>query len=349
MAGKKSFFRVFYGIPYTDNNYQKASESLGNLPSDFSEYISLDKKEFIIKNMKELVAQHFFLIENQKHPFWHKFYWAITCFFLAIISTIAIFLIPNFEKNILVFFIAYTTIYQIFKKGSYNYSNTLKDLVKQSVAQANGWLYDFKPNLEKAISLNSKYPSVFSGDKIVSVDDEFYGIKKVKEKKYFFKSGLYTYKIKTGSGRKKKYVTKHKHYIWITLNKKLDVEFSLTPEIANGIFNNNSKELNLESQEFNKIFKFQYRGKKSEMQYRIVKILSPAVQLGLIQLAKRNSTFKFLFTNDALVFSFDGELNKKFYTKIYSYRGVLKEDIHTIDALINEVLNLSIDITKYLD
>lgn len=346
----KKFWKSFYGLPFSENNLNQAEKSLKNMPSLKPEFLSIDEQQFIINNMKELVAQHYFLTENKRHAFWHKILWIVISIFLVCISSFVVYVIPNFEENILVFFIIISTVFQLFRINSYDYDKARKDLVKQTVAQRNGWLYDFKPSKRKASELHTKFPTIFSGDKIVSVDDEFFGIKKVKANNYYFKSGIYTYKIKKKSkNRRKYYITKHKNYLLMTLNKKLNVEFSLIPEFLNGFFNSSDKEITLESNEFNTMFKFQYSGKKSDLQDEVVKILSPAVQLGLVELAKKNINFKFLFTENAVIFSFDGELVSGLKTKIYDYSGVHKEDVDVIDKMLKELLDLSTHIVKYLD
>ena len=83
----------------------------------------------------------------------------------------------------------------------------------------------------------------------------------------------------------------------------------LTPEIISGLFINfNSKELNLEYREFNKIFKFDCQVRKSEKEGEIIKNLNPAVQLELVKLAKRKAISKILFNGEKIVFIFKDNL-----------------------------------------
>ena len=83
----------------------------------------------------------------------------------------------------------------------------------------------------------------------------------------------------------------------------------LTPEIISRFFSNfNSKELNLEYLEFNKIFKFDCQARKSEKEAEIIKKLSPAEQLELVKLAKRKAISKILFDGEKIVFIFKDKL-----------------------------------------
>tara|TARA_E500000178_G_C16816718_1_gene659551 strand:- start:118 stop:909 length:792 start_codon:yes stop_codon:yes gene_type:complete len=246
-------------------------------------------------------------------------------------------------------FFAFLTV-PFFRYVTFNYNAVVKDLVKQNIAQMKGWLYDYKPSHNKAKILNSQYPTIFSGDVIVGVDDEFIGMKKVDHKNYYFKSGVYEFKLKRRSGKKNKYITKHIHYIIINLNKKLNVNFLLTPEIAGGFFSNfNSKELQLESQEFNTLFKFDYQGKRSEKKAEIIKNLSPAVQLKLIKLAKRKAILKILFSEEKIVFAFKDKLIYNLNTNAYRYSGIKPNDVKSVEKEIDDIIQLSVSIIKYLD
>jgi hypothetical protein len=354
--------KYFSGLPYSEKDYQKGSEHLSNTVSLPEDFVSSDAQKEILKSMKELMAQHFFLISNKKHPLKHKLSWFALCGLFACVLGLVYFI--NIKYSFIssdtleaVSFLVGLILIKVYFSGSYDYTHLAKDLVKQCIAINNGWLYEPKVSYSKGQDLNAQFPDVFNyGSKIVGVDDEFLGVRKVEAKNYLFKSGLYKYKVKRQSKsrwyypEKLKYKTINSHYIYIRLNKKINSEFLLVPEFAKGIFSNfGSREINLESHEFNKLFRFEYHGEKKDRELEITKNLSPAVQLGLVKLAQRRNNFKFLFSKDALVFLFNGTLASGLETSIYNYNGVKKTDINAIEKEILEVIDLSVEVTKYLD
>jgi hypothetical protein len=354
--------KYFSGLPYSEEDYQKGSERLSDTVSLPEDFVSLDKQKEILKNMKELMARHYFLISNKKHPLKHKLSWFALCVLIASVFGPVYFInieyrFVGFDTLEAIYFFIGLILIKIYFSGSYNYAHLAKDLVKQCVAINNGWLYDSKVNYSKGRDLNAEFPEVFyHGNKIVGVDDEFFGVKKIEAKDYYFKSGLYKYKVKRQRKsrwyypEKLKYKTISTHYVYIRLNKKINTQFLLVPEFAKGIFSNfGNKEINLESHEFNKLFRFQYQGKKADQELEIAKNLSPAVQLGLIKLAQRRNNFKFLFSEDTLVFMFNGSLVSGLETSIFNYNGVKKTDIDAIQKEILEIIDLSVQVTKYLD
>ena len=276
------------GLPYSEKDYQKGSEHLSNTVSLPEDFVSADAQKEILKSMKELMAQHFFLISNKKHPLKHKLAWFALCGLIA--SVLGLVYSINLEYSFIRFdtleavaFLVGLILIKVYFSGSYNYTHLAKDLVKQCVAINNGWLYEPKVSYSKGRDLNAQFPDVFNyGSKIVGVDDEFLGVRKVEAKNYYFKSGLYRYKVKRQTRsrwyypEKLKYKTINTHYIYIRLNKKINTEFLLVPEFAKGIFSNfGSKEINLESHEFNKLFRFEYHGEKNGSRIRNYKKLKP--------------------------------------------------------------------------
>ena len=69
---KRRFPEIFYGLPYSQEQYDSATKSLEGISSFPEEQISLKEQKVISTNMKQLMAAHFFLISNKTHPFKHK-------------------------------------------------------------------------------------------------------------------------------------------------------------------------------------------------------------------------------------------------------------------------------------
>jgi len=358
---KKRFFpRFFYSLPYTEEDLQAAAKNAGETLDFPEDFISAETRRKIDENRLELLAQQQYIDAHPKHIIINRLSWILLLFVVGSLGIILFNLenepLVQYRKHLIMLSFVVITGSRVFATKS---RSLIKDFVKQKVAKKNSWLYDPKLSYEKADALNTQFPHVFfRGDQSISVEDEFYGVQNVESKSYYFNSGLYTYKIKK---RRRKGITRYKtirnHYICIKLVKPLSVEFLLKPEIAGGIFNVfNSKEIDLESDEFNKLFSFSYTGKKEENSAEIVKNLSPAVQLGLIDLAKRRPSFRFFFSKNTLVFLFRGELVPSSFiglstlkTKSYNYSGVKNEDVERIENEIKNITDLAVSITKYLD
>ena len=56
-----------------------------------------------------------------------------------------------------------------------------------------------------------------------------------------------------------------------------------------------------------------------------------------------------MFSEDTLVFMFNGSLVSGLETSIFNYNGVKKTDIDAIQKEILEIIDLSVQVTKYLD
>ena len=158
--------KYFSGLPYSEEDYQKGSERLSDTVSLPEDFVSLDKQKEILKNMKELMAQHYFLISNKKHPLKHKVSWFALCVLIASVFGPVYFInieyrFVGFDTLEAIYFFIGLILIKIYFSGSYNYAHLAKDLVKQCVAINNGWLYDSKVNYSKGRDLNAEFPEVF--------------------------------------------------------------------------------------------------------------------------------------------------------------------------------------------
>ena len=227
-----------------------------------------------------------------------------------------------------------------------------RDLIKSLIAKKNNWIYNPEKNPIHWAQFKGKFPEIFKkGTDGQNMQDEFWGKFKGKKQAVDFYSGLFQYTVTTGSGKNRSSKTYTKTIFSIKLNKKLKSNFRLEPEsFGSKILNFFSrKEIETESSEFNKTFAFYYNGKKSQKALEIIKTLSPAVQLKLLNLKETEGNFTILFKEQLVLFVFKGKLLKKMKTNFFKKVELDPRDQKTIENRINNILDISTDMMQYLD
>ena len=108
------------------------------------------------------------------------------------------------------------------------------------------------------------------------------------------------------------------------------------------------KEINTESSEFNKLFAVFYNGRKDQKALEIVKTLSPALQIKLVELSQKEK-FSLLFRNDIAIFMINGKLLPRMKTNFFRAIKLHPADKTFIENRINTILDISSEMMKYLD
>jgi len=228
-----------------------------------------------------------------------------------------------------------------------------KDLIKVQITEENNWLYDPYPDYDSWNNLKIKYHEIFKkGDEEQNIEDQIWGKVQKDSKDYYFYSGLFNYNTVHYDSKGRRNSSPHlEHFIGVRLNKKISSRFYLYPENVFSKIGNffTNKEINTESIEFNKNFAFSYNGKKSEKGMDIIQTLSPAVKQKLIKLKKENKTVRILFSEDSVFFIFIGAIMENVKTNILKDESVNKEDKDLFQNKLNTLIDISSDISKYLD
>lgn len=283
----------------------------------------------------KVLAQVNFLKDNPKHPNKQRFIW---CGIGLVIGLFFLFFS--------VFGLAVGAVCIPFILVTFYFKNLSRDLLKIQLASKNNWLYDPTPSHHKYQLLKSHYPEIFKkGNRSQRIDDQFWGVNTIRKKDFLFNSGMFYYSVKKGKNSTN-YTT---HYLFIKLQKELNCEFLLSPE-KKSIFNVfRSKEINTESEEFNKLFEFSYNGKKDEKALEIVKSLSPAVQLKLTELTKKKGPFNVLFSKSTILFLFNGALLPNMKTNLFNSVEIKTNDAEKVEKEISLLIDLGASIAKYLN
>ena len=227
-----------------------------------------------------------------------------------------------------------------------------KDLVKLIIAKENHWTYSPKRRAYRWKVLKVKFPEIFNrGDESQNLQDEFWGNFKGDRRAVDFWTGIFEYTVvrRRSKGRKSRQVFIRNAFSF-RLEKKLNTRFCLKPEKILSKIRNffSTKEVETESTEFNKSFVFYYDGEKADNELDIMKTLSPAVQLKLLNLKKSEGNYSVLFCGDVVVFLFDGVLLKKMHTNFFEKVEVASQDKEFLRAKLEQILEISDDIVQYL-
>ena len=335
-----TFYDKLFGVAISAEELSKYEEQLAKKDQKYWDPAGeINFKEINARSAKVL-AQYHFLKANPKHFSKNRLIW-----FVIGLSSSLLFWFLDFNVWIPAACFGFTATYLIFQR---NYLFLLsKDLLKIQLAEKNNWLYDPKPSPNRYKILKSHFPKIFNkGDNnSQNISDEFWGLTTLKQKEYFFNAGLFYYSIKVGDNTKS-YL---RQYLFIKLEKEIKSEFLLSPE-KTSIFNFfRSKEINTESEEFNKLFEFSYDGKKDEKALEIVKSLSPAVQLKLIELAKNKGAFDVLFSKSTILFLMDGKLLPEMKTNLFKSVEMNLTDTQKVEKEISSLLEIGTSIAKYLN
>jgi hypothetical protein len=235
-----------------------------------------------------------------------------------------------------------------------------KDLIKLQIANENNWLYE--PNQDPNLWQNyaNQFPEIFKkGEKNQNLEDIFWGALKNGENYNYFVSGLFHYTTTSRDSKGRRHDTIHtNNFFAIKLPKKLNSRFYLYPENTFSKIGNffTKKEINTESIKFNKTFAFSYNGSKGEKALEIVKTLSPRVQEELLRFndnnKKKNSFhggISVLFVDDIVLFSSSGPLISKLKTNFLKSIVISLDDKEILSKQITEAINITSQMSKYLD
>ncbi|HEY5714206.1 MAG TPA: hypothetical protein VIT68_02540 [Candidatus Gracilibacteria bacterium] len=225
-----------------------------------------------------------------------------------------------------------------------------RDYIKKLLADKHQWLYNPYGGPGHWESLRHKFPEIFDkGTKKQKLYDEFWGTITDDRKTTLFYSSIFEYTVVSGSGKNRREHTYYQTIFAFKLKKSLKADFLLHPENGLRWFRWFSrKEIDTESDEFNRAFAFTYNGAKDEKALEIVKTLSPAVQTKLLDLKKTEKYFSFLFKEEAVIFATNGHLLPKMHTNFFKKVAIDPKDEEALQKRMHGILEIVGDIVPYL-
>jgi len=301
----------------------------------------------------------------QKNPHFPKIIFGI-CLFIAIIP-ISFGKFFGFLSNQIFYGEAIALLPAVFY---WRHLSALRDdLINIFIAQKKRWAYNPARQESRYTALRRVFPEILKGDtffKRHAISNEFWGnfafetekvdfwTAQIEERKHqnidsnaIMPTMWYTRlfeKLILNALKNTKFQT----VFAFRLKRKLKTRFLIAPEhFLEKVFRR-EKEIDLESAEFNKNFAIFYNGQKVEKQNEIVKILSPAVQLRLLEMKKVFGDFYILFVDDAIFFLFDGKLLQNPRTNFLKTTKINLIDVAVVENRLQKTFEIGVDIARFL-
>ena len=279
---KKRLIKKFSKLPYTEETRNKAETYYTENTNEYWDSTNRKISSNEVKNRTiEYVTRTIFIeslsgieiIEMHKKSVrkWRLISWPIIILFFVAIQFLA--------------FIPLLINYFVYKP-KVRLPTDLMDLQdfarKGQFAQKNNYLFQ---------------PSILREDASSSYSENYWGFKEMDGKKYFFMSNSTINKTSQVGPKERK------QFFFVKLIKKIDIEFRLYGRTI--LLGAGNKQINVESQKFNDLFKFHFIDSKVNVQQDVISTISPAIQIGLIDLKEIKGPFDVHFNKDSIDFYFE--------------------------------------------
>jgi hypothetical protein len=147
----------------------------------------------------------------------------------------------------------------------------------------------------------------------------------------------------TGSGKSS---TTHYHSIvLLQLFKPVPINFDLKRKSILSFSGN----IKTESEEFNKLFEIKSKINNSQNKLLLLKILSPSIQVRLIEIANDLPIAQIGFYKNSMILDFDEDIWKFYYTDFFKRVQVDDRDKEFINNLFKEITATPIEMLHYID
>lgn len=209
------------------------------------------------------------------------------------------------------------------------------------MCQENNWIYNPDHDPTRYNQLRSKHPDFFKHGYSQQIEDQIWGSIN-NDKPIQFWGCLFVYQ--TGSGKSTKI---HEKSIFILrLLKRLPFGFTLNKKSILSVFNDEYK---TESEQFNRLFQVKVKDKQPNSRLLLLKILSPSVQMRLIQFADDYPLESIGFHENIMIVAFDGELWKPNYTNFFTEVKVDSRDKDYFYSLLKFMIAMPTEMLKFID
>lgn len=278
------------------------------------------------------------LLKNPSEPKWY--FWSLLSF--GILSSL--FLYYEYRDyrfgyvRILVYLLLPVLIY-------YRYIKELeRKLVELLIAKENNWLYNPNKDRQKWIELKILFGEIFNkGDRAQFVFRQFWG--SIGSDNVMFWKSRFKYTI----GSKKSSHTVTETVYAFKLPKIVAENFLLVPQnFKNRLKTSINLKITTESNDFNKIFHIEYRGKTNDVGDEIFEVLSPDVQDKLINFRKSCGKFSLLFKKDTMLVVFEKDIKLK-YSNFLKKVAFDERDMQEMNRLMSSTVKLGGEVLSCLD
>ncbi len=219
-----------------------------------------------------------------------------------------------------------------------------RKLVELLISKENNWLYNPNKDRQKWIELKSLFGEIFNkGDRAQFVFRQFWG--SVGSDNVTFWKSRFKYTIGTG---KSSHTMTETVYAF-KLPKTVAENFLLVPQnLLNRLEASINLKITTESNDFNKLFHIEYRGKTNDVGDEIFQVLSPDVQEKLIDFRNSCGNFSLLFKGDVMLVVFEKDIKLK-YTNFLKKVALDERDMKELTQLILSTVELGGAVSSCLD
>jgi hypothetical protein len=229
-----------------------------------------------------------------------------------------------------------------------------RDLETFLLCKRNNWAFNPNYDIKRPKRMAQYFPDVFNRGHSASFDNQIWGSVNTKKENAFW-SCMFSYIV--GEGRGSSYY--EQQVLIVELDKKLPMNFVLfrygfrllESVKINELTNRETmhRDLETESEEFNKLFKIKYTEKSLDSKREIISVLSPSVQVRLIDFAKQYSLDCITFQNNCMIVLFSSEIWKAKHTNFFKNVMIDDRDVKRFDELMKQIIALPAEMIRFLD
>lgn len=216
------------------------------------------------------------------------------------------------------------------------------DLILFLLCQDNHWEFNPDEDPDRLQKVSFVYPNIFLKGRDQKVADQIWGNLQNNNKTTDFWRCTFQYTV--GSGKSSQ--TFKRAVFILKLNKKIPVSFSLEKA---GFLSQFGEDIRTESEEFNKRFKIVRDDKDEMVKTQIIGILSPSVQVRLINFADMVSIETIRFQNDVMIIVFEKEIWKSVFTNFFKKVVIDEKDKSLFFESLKNMAELPSEMIQFID
>lgn len=216
------------------------------------------------------------------------------------------------------------------------------------LAQKHNWAYNPAPDIERVKRFEALFPTVFKNPDKDYVDqhitDQLWGSITYKEQVDFW-SGLFVSTV----DQDRKRSANERTVIIIKLPKEIPLHAHFTLARHEKFHINLGNTIRTESQEFNILYGIKPLNRTHQTELEIFKLLSPSVQVRLIDFAHNYDVQSITFQHNCMVVLFNGKIWQTKHTNFFKRAIIDERDVKAFDDLIKSIVGLPAEMIKFLD
>lgn len=223
----------------------------------------------------------------------------------------------------------------------------MTDLVKSALAKKQNWLYYPHSDNQRWKILKDYFPEILNrGDTDQEISDQFWGSIPQYNSSTSFWLAEFKYRVKRG----KNYKEFKESILSVPFESRNKINLLIKPEgirVLNSILG--IKDVELESNEFNRLFYIGTNKKDIQKQRQVFEIINPAVMASLIDFRKKCGEFEALIRDDVFMVRFLKQHYQPKHTHFFKKVVLDERDINYFKERVLTILDFANKIQSQLD